>query len=139
MPYPVCCRTDPVNNFNIQGPENGETIHYLSGNTCIMDRLFSIVPTGLYTLTATVSNVPHVFTTAVPGTFPPQASNFFVATFNDVTVGTVNTRVTFVSLLKASLISVYYLCFDHCHWRGNFNCFELLVRRNVALHCPLLT
>jgi hypothetical protein len=81
---------------NVQGPGNGGTVEYVSGNTCIMDRLFSIVPTGLYTLTATVSGVPHVFTTEVPGTFPAGASDFFYATWKDVTIGTVNTEVQYV-------------------------------------------
>jgi hypothetical protein len=82
-----------------------------------MNRLFSIVPPGLYTLTATVNGAPHAFSTSVPGTNPPQASDFFFATFSDVTVGTINQVVTFVSSSTSHLNVVYYLRFHHRGWR----------------------
>jgi hypothetical protein len=67
------------------GHQDGATLSHISTTTCIMNRLFSTAPSGLYTLTATVNNVPHAFFTAVPGTQRPQASHFFLATFSDVT------------------------------------------------------
>lgn len=97
-----------------------------------MNRLFSIVPPGLYTLTATVNGAPHAFSTSVPGTNPPQASDFFFATFSDVTVGTVNQVVTFVSSSPSHLIIVHYLRFNHCDWRYCFFLEQLLLFRNVG-------